>query len=362
MHRRSLILLIAAAALPCLALAVPDFFDNFGSQNSPSCAPAATPTPVPAATPRPGALHTPTADELSQLQNAARAGDTSKANDLLRQGVPIDSQDSRYKETALMHAADAGKTEMVRMLIGGGAKLNIQNVDGRTALFWAAYEYYPNCVAALVDAGADPNIADRHHQTALIRSANGRGLELKKLLAAHADVNVQDSDGVTALMQATAWHNVANVKALIQAGADVNLENKNGETALIKAGQRGWLDLVDILQQAGAKKTKVFLPKEPPSRTVTTPAQEWALAASAILTQYNGFAHRELGFAPGTRLKAKTREELAKWWDVIDRSTLLSALQWLLLEGQRDEYRNTNPMVKMALNIQAEEDSLSLGD
>ena len=44
------------------------------------------------------------------------------------------------------------------------------------------------------------------------------------------------------------------VRALIAAGADVNLPNKDGLTALILAAKKGHLEVVQVLIAAGAKK------------------------------------------------------------------------------------------------------------
>lgn len=63
------------------------------------------------------------------------------------------------------------------------------------------------------------------------------------------DVNRQDKDGKTLLMQASYEGSLEEVKALIKAGAFVNVQNKDGITALMGASHQGYFDIVEILLQ-----------------------------------------------------------------------------------------------------------------
>jgi len=56
--------------------------------------------------------------------------------------------------------------------------------------------------------------------------------DLKKLIAKGENVNFQDRDGTTALINAATYGNLESAKLLIEAGANVNLRNNNGETAI----------------------------------------------------------------------------------------------------------------------------------
>ena len=42
-------------------------------------------------------------------------------------------------DASLVEAAEQGRTELVRVLVDGGADVNATQVDGMTALHWAAY-------------------------------------------------------------------------------------------------------------------------------------------------------------------------------------------------------------------------------
>jgi ankyrin repeat protein len=79
---------------------------------------------------------------------------------------------SPYRGTALIAAAHLGHVEAVRMLIAAKAPLNHVNTLGWTALLEAIVlgnggASHTATVEALVQAGADVNLADRHGTTAL---------------------------------------------------------------------------------------------------------------------------------------------------------------------------------------------------
>jgi len=52
------------------------------------------------------------------------------------------------------------------------------------------------------------------------------------LINAGADIDAQNKEGITALMNAVEEDNFEVIKVLLEAGADSNLKNKKGESAL----------------------------------------------------------------------------------------------------------------------------------
>ena len=72
------------------------------------------------------------------------------------------------------------------------------------------------------------------------------------LMKAGSDVNVQNSNGNTALMEAAGGGHTAMVELLLKAGADVNAKNKFGGTALMWAAGFGHTAMVERLLKAGA--------------------------------------------------------------------------------------------------------------
>lgn len=79
--------------------------------------------------------------------------------------------------------------------------------------------------------------------------------EIKKLLAANADINSQDGkDGETPLLRAITRSQTEAAKLLIESGADVNLGRKrDGQTPLEMAESRERTEIVALLKAKGAK-------------------------------------------------------------------------------------------------------------
>jgi ankyrin repeat protein len=103
-------------------------------------------------------------------------------------------------------------------------------------------------VQALIAARANLNVQDKDGWTALMRASNTA--IVRALIGAGANVNLQDKDGWTALMRAS---NTATAQSLIEAGADLNLQDKDGGTALMWASSHGHTVVVQALTGAGTQ-------------------------------------------------------------------------------------------------------------
>lgn len=77
---------------------------------------------------------------------------------------------------------------------------------------------------------------------------------LSRMLSSGWDVNIQDEDGRTALMEAVIENRAEIVRLLIQHGAEVNIRDYLGETsALHFAAQNNSAELVEILLENQAE-------------------------------------------------------------------------------------------------------------
>jgi ankyrin repeat protein len=158
---------------------------------------------------------------------------------------------------AELRIAEAAKNQdaaAVRSLIQQRADVNAPDVDGTTALIYAAHQNNLGLVKALLAAGANPKAANRYGVTALWEAANlGSGEMIEALIKAGADAKATVGQGETLLMTASRTGTIAGVKALLAAGADANAkESYRGETALMWAVAENQAAVARLLIGAGA--------------------------------------------------------------------------------------------------------------
>ena len=95
-------------------------------------------------------------------------------------------------------------------------------------------------VAALLQAGADPNVVDETWTVPLHHAARLGRLDLARMLVrAGARLDWQDVAGVSALILAAAGNHLPVAEYLIRAGADPMVEDVKGRRALDYALNRG---------------------------------------------------------------------------------------------------------------------------
>ena len=127
------------------------------------------------------------ADHYDIVTIAAVRNDTEMLKIALEGGASPKTVTSRYQGTALIAAAHLGHVEAVKLLIEAKAPLNHVNNLGWTALMEAIVlgngdARHTAVVRALVEAGADVNIADRN-RTSPLQQARRRGFaEIARIL------------------------------------------------------------------------------------------------------------------------------------------------------------------------------------
>jgi ankyrin repeat protein len=157
------------------------------------------------------------------------------------------------ENAALADAAEQRDQTGVRQLLQTGVDVNAPQVDGTTALHWAAYNDDAETAAMLVRAGAKVNAVNRYGVPPLVPAAtNGNAAIIKLLLDAGADANTTLKGGETVLMVAARSGNVEAVNALLAAGAKTEARERRGQTALMWAAAEGHVSVVRALVMAGA--------------------------------------------------------------------------------------------------------------
>ena len=141
----------------------------------------------------------------------------------------------------------------VRALIANHVDVNQAQVDGMTALHWAAYHDDVETAKLLVAAQADAKVANRYGVDPLsLACRNGNEAMVELLLGAGADPNIKLRGGETPLMIASRTGRLGPVKSLLARGASVNANERRGQTALMWAAAEGHAEVVLALLSAGA--------------------------------------------------------------------------------------------------------------
>jgi ankyrin repeat protein len=246
------------------------------------------------------------------LMTAARSGSSEALRLLLERGADTEARDKFHGESALIWAAAEDHADAVRVLAEHGADLDgrsslltleprqrragqsILPLGSWTPLMYAARENALAAGEALVASGAKLDLADPDGATALVVAIINAHYELAELLLrAGADPNVVDNDaGMGPLYAAVDMHRLAVghgrgnpvpvglldavdvVRSLLERGADPNAALKKpilqrqhtfgdstlgaGATPLLRAAKSGDIELVRVLLAGGADPMKTL--------------------------------------------------------------------------------------------------------
>ncbi len=156
-------------------------------------------------------------------------------------------------DTRLADATEKSDHPAIRSLLKQHADVNFPQVDGMTALHWAAHHDDLETARLLLKSGANANATNRYGITPLsLACVNGNSDLVELLLTAGADPNATLRGGETALMTAARTGKPGPVKALLSHGATVDAKERRGQTALMWAAADGHVEVVDLLLKAGA--------------------------------------------------------------------------------------------------------------
>lgn len=186
------------------------------------------------------------------LADAAEKADWQRVREALKQQLDVNAVQVDGM-TALHWAAFHDESEIAKRLLAAGANAKAENRYGVAPLSLACTNGNSELVRSLLEAGADPNTALRGGETALLTAARtGRVGPVRALLDAGAKVDAKERNGQTALMWAAAEGHAEVVELLIKSGANVRARLKSGFTPLLFAAREGRIEVVRTLLKAGA--------------------------------------------------------------------------------------------------------------
>jgi ankyrin repeat protein len=166
------------------------------------------------------------------LIEATKSGDAKTAQALVAKKADVNATEVDGT-TALHYAADEGNTALVDLLIKAGANVKAANRYGATPLGLAAAKGNAAVIERLLKAGENANAVVLGEPVLMSAARAGNPDAIKVLVAHGADVNVKESSlNQTALMWAAAAGNTAAVKVLVEVGADLKARSKAPGTGL----------------------------------------------------------------------------------------------------------------------------------
>ncbi|MDA1276228.1 MAG: ankyrin repeat domain-containing protein [Verrucomicrobia bacterium] len=131
-------------------------------------------------------------------------------------------------------AVVGGRTDTVKVLINGGAKINSRGFDHETPLHVATQYGSPEVVRLLLESGAEVNAISRNNQKSPLQIAVEKGSEelVQLILEFKPNLETRDQNQMTPLLEAVSKQNLEIVRTLLTAGADSNATLPDGRTLL----------------------------------------------------------------------------------------------------------------------------------
>jgi|GEM_PF-320165 len=186
--------------------------------------------------------------------SAVRRGDFAKVREMIPR-VDINTPEAGdVQQTALMTAAQIGWEPIVVDLLKAGAKTDLVDINGDTALHYSSQFNQPRIAKLLLDAGASTDIQDKWRQTPLIMASCNKEWEIVRLiLEKNPDVNLASPYHGTPLYCAAGWGQLDMERTLIAQGADPNIHRQErGDTPLMNAIAYDHISCINPLLAAGA--------------------------------------------------------------------------------------------------------------
>jgi ankyrin repeat protein len=152
---------------------------------------------------------------FTALHTVAEWGRTEQVALLLKNGADPEAKNKDGLTVLSAACSPNGTEEIVAALLKAGAKVNVSDNLGRTAIWRAASGGRPRIVARLLEAGADPNHVDRNEYSVLYQTAGGPS----------QDKLVTPEKGLTGIKQADLGFKedyLECARLLIKHGAKVN--------------------------------------------------------------------------------------------------------------------------------------------
>lgn len=191
--------------------------------------------------------------ELDPVVAAIRDGDEKEICNMMKSGKDL-SEPNKDGWLPLHEAAYYGQVGCLRLLQKAyPGTIDQRTLNEETALFLATSRGNLDCLLALLQAGAEPDISNKARETPLYKACERKNAEAARLLVQYnADTNHRCNRGWTALHEAVSRNNLEIMDILVKGGAKIESTNSYGITSLFVAAESGQLEALRYLAKCGA--------------------------------------------------------------------------------------------------------------
>ncbi|MCP4602721.1 MAG: hypothetical protein GY847_19765 [Proteobacteria bacterium] len=204
-------------------------------------------------------------DSTLTIFDVAKTGNLDLMKSIVESGVDVRTLGAN-KVTALHVASEIGHLEMVKYLLGNGAKVNAMDYQSNpavsqepecpTSLHRAALYGHLKVVDVLIENGANINSSSDYtgrEDTALFcASSNGQVGMVKHLIAHGASIQSPTRNDHCAIHAAAKNGHMHVIRTLVSAGASSDFRDRSGRTPLHYAAEGGYENIVTFLIENGS--------------------------------------------------------------------------------------------------------------
>ncbi|XP_058234658.1 ankyrin repeat and SOCS box protein 2 isoform X1 [Hemibagrus wyckioides] len=193
-------------------------------------------------------------EDVDPVVKAIRDGDVGTLRGLIKKSDCNILMPNQSGWIPLHEAAHYGQEQCIKALLRvQPGMINKRTLKDQTALLLAVAREKQDCVACLLEKGADPDIPNKDKETPLYKACEKENPAIVAMLLNHgATVNKSCIQGWTALHEAVCRNHVEICEMLVKAGAKISTPNIYGITPIFVAAQSGKIDTLRFLLKNGA--------------------------------------------------------------------------------------------------------------